>query len=720
MDQYGDMSEGDSDGEEKKYRSSISPVDEQFDKHGKKEMDAENLDLELGSLNKKDCVIEKKNEGKEKTPSEDHALENCTGISSSSSNSGSIPSEDPALENCTGISSSSSNSGSIPSEDPALENCTGISSSSSNSGSKSICSTSSTVKIHLTIPIPQIVRGEDDYCTDGEESSDDGKRHPIRSKSGTDTDYSATESDICLSDSSQSSSKKSAPDLALLSPKQKCKSGKSTEAPSINSKPKLGELTGESEDTVTDVTPLSTPDISPIQSFELAASNDQETKVKRQENVSQETKYLKSARVGKDKNGSSLTSKALSLKSNLDNRYKQEVLHDTLDRNQLLKAFLQLDKKEQQKFSVQRPPAPKKNYSFTKEEVRQIDQENQRLLKELSKQAEKPRAKSTIPVVPCPKLCHSALNRQKEQQRIERENLALLKRLEAAKPTVGMKRTEQLMDYHRHMGYLNASPVSRQVRSTLSQISPLRGASKSSSSTSAFSQRSERSLLDASSGPLVRPKPPNVRSASGGASKSPSATSALSQRSERSLLHASSGPLVRPKPSNVRNALGGASKSSSATSALSRRSERSLLGASSGPLVRPKPPNVRSALGGASKSPSATSALSQRSERSLLDACSSPLVRPKPPNVRNALGGASKSPSATSALSQRNERSLLDAPSDPPVRPKPPNVRNASGGASRSSSATSALSRRSERSLLGASSGPPVRPKPPNVRNAWL
>lgn len=56
----------------------------------------------------------------------------------------------------------------------------------------------------------------------------------------------------------------------------------------LEGKPKLVDYLEESEDTVTDVTPLSTPDISPIQSFELAASNDKKLKVKRQENVNQE------------------------------------------------------------------------------------------------------------------------------------------------------------------------------------------------------------------------------------------------------------------------------------------------------------------------------------------------------------------------------------------------------------------------------------------------
>lgn len=90
-------------------------------------------------------------------------------------------------------------------------------------------------------------------------------------------------------------------------------------------------------------------------------------------------------------------------------------------------AFLQLDKKGPQKHHFDQPSVvPRKNYSFTREEVRQIDQENQRLLKELSKQAEKSGSKSSVPrrsMGHPPKLYHTALNRQREQQRIERENL---------------------------------------------------------------------------------------------------------------------------------------------------------------------------------------------------------------------------------------------------------------------------------------------------------
>lgn len=90
-------------------------------------------------------------------------------------------------------------------------------------------------------------------------------------------------------------------------------------------------------------------------------------------------------------------------------------------------AFLELDKKGSQKHHIDQPSIlPRRNYSFTREEVRQIDRENQRLLKELSRQAEKPGIQSTIPrrtISHPPRLYHSALNRQREQQRIERENL---------------------------------------------------------------------------------------------------------------------------------------------------------------------------------------------------------------------------------------------------------------------------------------------------------
>lgn len=72
----------------------------------------------------------------------------------------------------------------------------------------------------------------------------------------------------------------------------------------------------------------------------------------------------------------------------------------------------------------------RKNYSFSNDEVRRIDRENQRLLRELSRLSPGPRpgsvARKKTNVAsssPLNRLSHSALNRQREQQRIERENL---------------------------------------------------------------------------------------------------------------------------------------------------------------------------------------------------------------------------------------------------------------------------------------------------------
>ncbi|KAM5311826.1 cilia- and flagella-associated protein 97 isoform 1-T11 [Glossophaga mutica] len=524
MDQFGDISEGevdhsffDSDFEDANKSESNSVFNKPNDNPKERiDKDIENVNSKFRMQRNENCLTEKGNERQVIIPPKEHVIEN----------------DSTQTRNSLSLTTSSR--------------------------SKKLGDATTGRKIHLTIPsrIPKTVKeGEDDYYTDGEESSDDGRRHHIRSKSAkpssqvkkglsgkyskrssssslsssasqSGTDSSDADSDNCTSDSPPSL-KKHLSRITHSSPKQKSKSGvQSAGTQPSSTKPKVGDYTEESEDTVTDVTPLSTPDISPVQSFELGASNDQKVKVKRQENVSQEVygnvgdlkNNLKLAKKGKEKHGADVTPKSPVLDSSSDRRHKQKALNDTMDLNHLLKAFLELDKKGPQKHHFDQQPvvAPRRNYSFTREEVRQIDRENQRLLKELSRQAEKPGSKNVIPrrsISHAPKLYHSAVNRQREQQRIERENLALLKRLEAVKPTVGMKRSEQLMDYHRNMGYLSAAPSLRRVRSTLGQYSPLRGASRTSSATSGLSCKSEGAALDTSRGLLLRPKPPNVRAA---------------------------------------------------------------------------------------------------------------------------------------------------------------------------------------------------------------
>ncbi|XP_061686359.1 cilia- and flagella-associated protein 97 [Syngnathoides biaculeatus] len=97
----------------------------------------------------------------------------------------------------------------------------------------------------------------------------------------------------------------------------------------------------------------------------------------------------------------------------------------------------------------------RKNFTFNNNEVRRIDHENQRLLRVLSRISLAPGSivsqfsrKNTTPHVP-----HSSVNRMREQKRIDKDNQALLKRLEYVKSTPALKRSNQLSDYQRQARY---------------------------------------------------------------------------------------------------------------------------------------------------------------------------------------------------------------------------------------------------------------------------
>ncbi|XP_078253219.1 cilia- and flagella-associated protein 97 isoform X2 [Rhinoraja longicauda] len=139
-----------------------------------------------------------------------------------------------------------------------------------------------------------------------------------------------------------------------------------------------------------------------------------------------------------------------------EQRLGQKILNDASDLNQLLREQRQ-----------------RKNYTFTNEEAKRIDRENQRLLHELTRKATRPPVKPKKISAETVRVYHSALNRQREQERIERENLAFLKRLEAVKPTVGLKRSTQLYDYQRQMAFMESySQHSRpSTRGSMSRLS---------------------------------------------------------------------------------------------------------------------------------------------------------------------------------------------------------------------------------------------------------
>lgn len=179
---------------------------------------------------------------------------------------------------------------------------------------------------------------------------------------------------------------------------------------------------------------------------------------------------------------------------------------NSMDLSQLLEVVLEMehDRKTQKNFSGGRmsknmlpPPIKgfsKKNMSFTNEQVHNIDRENQRLMRRLAQLNSRQRPSSAssvrsaasscrsgastkrssrrpttagsaqygLPPSHGPRTYHSAVNRVRDQQRIERENLALLKRLQQTKSSSSLRRDNLLRDYERQTGRIvETRPPSR-------------------------------------------------------------------------------------------------------------------------------------------------------------------------------------------------------------------------------------------------------------------
>ncbi|KAK3605423.1 hypothetical protein CHS0354_007504 [Potamilus streckersoni] len=142
---------------------------------------------------------------------------------------------------------------------------------------------------------------------------------------------------------------------------------------------------------------------------------------------------------------------------------------DKIDLNVLMQCMAEIDYEKQQRlkantrrvmFAPARPnDRPRSNYSFPADRVKLIEQENQRLLNEILKndprQNSKPKAKQKTKQIPVPpqRLTPSAVNRQREQRKIEMQNLQFLKRLHGIKASKGMAREEQLKEFEETMHY---------------------------------------------------------------------------------------------------------------------------------------------------------------------------------------------------------------------------------------------------------------------------
>lgn len=305
-------------------------------------------------------------------------------------------------------------------------------------------------------------RSEEDTEDDSDQTSPTSKaanhclpKYSGKFRTGKHGPVSSSESDSSYSSSEDTSSESSPQRSSACSPLNPAKRRP------LAQREKLRLPSEESEDTVTDVTPLSTPDMSPIQAFELAFKREGE-----RERVIMKQQHVQGGLAAGDMSSVS-------------------------------EAFLKVNTGLERELVIER--RPRKNYSFSNDEVVRIDRENQRLLRELTRR--NPRSKSAVtakkPSSPPVRLCHSALNRQREQQRIERENLAFLKRLEAVKPTPGMRRSEQLSDFQRQALYLGATAASSKLECSQASRTSAGKSSRVSSASSLHRARPASSVSTA-------------------------------------------------------------------------------------------------------------------------------------------------------------------------------------------------------------------------------
>ncbi|XP_014786149.1 cilia- and flagella-associated protein 97 [Octopus bimaculoides] len=123
--------------------------------------------------------------------------------------------------------------------------------------------------------------------------------------------------------------------------------------------------------------------------------------------------------------------------------------NSNMDMNLIMRAVQEIGKEE---YSTRdSSPIRKKNQrtslSYNTYQTREIERENERLLSEILKLSSNKSYKNAKKLPIKTKVAHSAINRQREQRRIERENEAFLRRLETVKPSKGLSRDEQLAEY---------------------------------------------------------------------------------------------------------------------------------------------------------------------------------------------------------------------------------------------------------------------------------
>ncbi|XP_029644167.1 cilia- and flagella-associated protein 97-like isoform X2 [Octopus sinensis] len=123
--------------------------------------------------------------------------------------------------------------------------------------------------------------------------------------------------------------------------------------------------------------------------------------------------------------------------------------NSNMDMNLIMRAVQEIGKEEYgtRDSSPIRKKNQRTNLSYNTYQTREIERENERLLSEILKLSSNKSYKNAKKLPIKTKVAHSAINRQREQRRIERENEAFLRRLETVRPSKGLSRDEQLAEY---------------------------------------------------------------------------------------------------------------------------------------------------------------------------------------------------------------------------------------------------------------------------------
>lgn len=139
-----------------------------------------------------------------------------------------------------------------------------------------------------------------------------------------------------------------------------------------------------------------------------------------------------------------------------------------------------------------------------------LEAENQKLYEKLLREETKRNhrrsgggSKKNMADKPPMRLTSSALNRQREQQRIEKENQLILRRLLDVKPSKDVQKEYQMRDYERNIGYLSLKmlPIGGGISSSnSSMIAASNSGTQRSKRTSAKSSANNSRISSAKSG----------------------------------------------------------------------------------------------------------------------------------------------------------------------------------------------------------------------------